>query len=60
MEQNYDFRQRMCEVHRPAIFCEEAYHTYDGLRLDDSFSVLISPSAGEVARIAAEDFCDYL
>ena len=60
MEKNYDFRARMCEVHRPyeasaARPCPEGY-----LDLSRGVAVILPDDADAVTSFAATDFCDYL
>ena len=59
-EQNYEFRTRMCEVHRPDIGSVEAARGREGLVIDGSFRISLPVGAGEVAHTAAADFSDYL
>ena len=59
-EKNYEFRTRMCEVHRPDIGSVEAARGREGLVIDGSFPIALQPGAGEVARHAAADLADYL
>ena len=59
MEKNYDFRKRMCEVHRPAITDPSVYTTYEGLDIDEGFAILLPEEADPVATHAAHDLADY-
>ena len=60
MEQNYDFRKRLLQLHRPNLR-DADYVPQDGtVALTDQFRIVISPSAGRVIRTAAKDFQDYL
>ena len=59
-EKNYEFRSRMCEVHRPGIGSVAAACGRDGLLLDGRFAISLAAGAGEVAHTAAADLADCL
>ena len=59
-ERKYQFRERMCEVHRKDIRNDEALAGRDGLLIDGRFAICLPSDAGVVARNAARDFADCL
>ena len=60
MQQNYDFRQEMLQVHRPGLR-DNSYQPEAGtVSIDDSFSIVIPKNAGEVLITVAKDLQDYL
>jgi xanthine/CO dehydrogenase XdhC/CoxF family maturation factor len=60
MEKNYDFRERMCEVHRP-YDPSDVRPIPDGyLDLSSGVTVVLPDGADPVTAHAAEDLCDYL
>ncbi len=59
-EKNYEFRTRMCEVHRPGLRYPPAYDRREGLLLDGGSAILLFPEAGAVASHAAYDLADCL
>ena len=59
-ERKYEFRERMCEVHRPGLRRDAAMAGREGLLLDGRFAICLYEGAGAVARHAAEDFADCL
>ena len=59
MEKQYDFRPRMCEVHRKSITDPKVYTTHEGLDIDSSFAIVIPVDAGQVLTHAAADLADY-
>lgn len=60
MEQNYDFRKRLLQRHRPNLR-DEAYVPQAGqIEYTEQFRIVISPSAGRVIQTAAKDFQDFL
>ena len=58
IEKNYDFRKRMCEVHRPDLYRKGAVDGKKGLLIDGRFSILLPKNAGDVARHAAHDLAE--
>ena len=59
MEQNYAFRTRMCEVHRPLEAAERRPCPEGYLDLTRGVSVLLPQDADAVATHAAADLCDF-
>ena len=59
MEKNYDFRKRMCRVHRESITDPAVYTRCEGLDVTEEFAIVLPPSAGAVLRHAALDLSDY-
>ena len=59
MEQRYDFRRRMTEVHRKGIRDDAVAATYPGLLVTEAFSILLPRDAGRVMTHAAHDLADY-
>ena len=59
-EKKYQFRERMCEVHRPGLRNDAALVGKDGLLLDGRFAICLYEGAEIVARRAAADLADCL
>ena len=59
-EKKYEFRERMCEVHRPGVRRDAALAGKTGLLLDERFAICLYEGAGRTARYAAEDLADCL
>lgn len=59
MEQRYEFRKRLCEVHRPAITDPAVYTAYEGLDITEEFAILLPKDVEAVTLHAAEDLADY-
>ena len=58
IEKNYDFRQRMCEVHRPGLYRAGATEGKEGLLIDSRYSILVPQDADELLLHAAHDLAD--
>ena len=57
-EKNYDFRARMCEVHRKDLYREGATEGREGLLIDGRYSILVPQNADELLLHAARDLAD--
>ena len=57
-EKNYDFRARMCEVHRKDLYREGATEGREGLLIDGRYSILVPQNADELLWHAARDLAD--
>lgn len=60
MENNYDFRQKLLQVHTPDLRCADYQPKPGMVQLDDSFSICIALNCGDVILTAAKDLQDYL
>lgn len=59
-QQNYDFRKELLTVHEDNLRNRERTPRAEEFWLHDGATVAISPTAGEVIAVAAEDFTDFL
>ena len=57
-EKNYDFRARMCEVHRPGLYREGAQDGREGLLFGEGTVILVPKNADELTLHAARDLAD--
>ena len=60
MEKNYEFRQRLLQLHRPGLRCRDYSPQENMLEITDSFRILIPTGCSEVVLTAAKDLQDYL
>ena len=60
MERNYDFRQRLVQVHKPGLRLSGARPGGDELVLSDETQIVVPADAGRVIERAARDMQDYL
>jgi hypothetical protein len=60
MERNYDFRQRLVQVHKPGQRLSGARPGSDELVLSDETEIVVPANAGRVIERAARDMQDYL
>lgn len=59
-EVNYQFRQRLLQVHEKNVRDDALVPLEEELVLNDGFVICIPPNADEVVLTAAKDFLDYL
>ncbi len=59
MEQSYDFKRRMLEVHTPGRSRPDIWKKIPGLVVDDSWEIVYPKSAGRVLRYSAHDLTEY-
>ena len=59
MEINYEFRQRLRQVHKPGRRNDSAWKKIDGTAIDDSWQIVYPDDAGIVIRNAAKDLQEY-
>ncbi|OGV67644.1 MAG: hypothetical protein A3K19_14680 [Lentisphaerae bacterium RIFOXYB12_FULL_65_16] len=59
MARNYDFRERLCEVHPKNIRNEAVYTQVAGCRVDDAWEIVLPDNASRLLRYAGRDLCDF-
>lgn len=60
MEQNYEFRKRMMEFHKPNRRDYDVVAKDTETIIDETWKIIIPAESGETLRTAAEDLQDYL
>jgi len=60
IENHYDFRKRMLQVHAKNIRDFSQQPTAQEMQLQDGVAIVVAPDADEVVLTAAKDFLDYL
>lgn len=60
IEQNYDFRKRMLEIHPKKLRDVNASVRENEFQIEDNFTIFVSEHAGDVILTAARDLVDYL
>ncbi len=59
-ENNYGFRRRLNQVHKPNRYDKSVQLAADEVRLDDSWNIVITADASEFMFRLAQDLQDYL
>lgn len=59
MERNYEFRQRMLQVHTPDLRDDSLWVSIDGTAIDNSWEILYPAGCDRVLRNAALDLQDF-
>ena len=59
-ENNYGFRRRLNQVHKPNRYDKSVQPAVDEVRLDDSWNIVIAADASKFLFRLAQDLQDYL
>jgi hypothetical protein len=59
MEKNYDFRERLRQVHKKDRKNDAVWQKIAGAAIDDSWQILFPDDAGAVVRNAVRDLQEY-
>jgi len=59
MEKNYDFRERLRQVHKPARKNDAVYKNITGAVVDDAWQIVFPDDSAKVVRNAAMDLQEY-